>query len=283
MRSPFRSKYKITQVFGNNPEYYGQFKLKGHEGIDLIPTGTVWDVLSLDDGVVVLDDDFVGSVSSDPYGKIVTIWHTKLNKATMYCHLSENTVSQGQVVSRGEKIGTMGSTGNSTGAHLHLNLFETDSNGIRQNRDNGFLGGIDPLPFLEEQDALPQNSDQSLIDQLRAERDKNWNLYQGELQAKIALEDIISSNNKTIKELEKVVEDATFAKETAQEAVQRLTEDNLELSKDKKNLTDSLEKALLDLGICKSQRKDLGKYLSEELKVELKMRKDVSFITKIFL
>ena len=280
MRQVFRSQFKITQEFGNNPAYYGQFGLKGHEGIDLIPTGTVWDVLCLEDGVVVTDVD---NPASGAYGVYVTVWHPKIKKATQYCHFKENYVKNGDVVTKGQKLGLMGSSGNTQGAHLHLNLYETDENGVRLNKSNGYNGGIDPKPFLNEDDALPVNSDQAVLDQLRAERDKNWNLYQGELQAKIALEDIISSNNKTIKELEKVVEDATFAKETAQEAVQRLTEDNLELSKDKKNLTDSLEKALLDLGICKSQRKDLGKYLSEELKIELRMRKDVSFITKIFL
>ena len=265
MRSPFRSKYKITQVFGNNPEYYGQFKLKGHEGIDLIPTGTVWDVLSLDDGVVVLDDDFVGSVSSDPYGKIVTIWHTKLNKATMYCHLSENTVSQGQVVSRGEKIGTMGSTGNSTGAHLHLNLFATDSNGIRQNRDNGFLGGIDPLPFLEEQDALPQNSDQSLIDQLRAERDTNWNLYMNEQKAKIDLEDAVQKKQTTIDNLTKENLDLKTR-------VESLTKEKEILSTSLQEARNKLDSTTVELSVCNglmNNRKTLDQYQTRELITEI--------------
>lgn len=152
--SPFRSKFKITQQFGVNVSYYSQFGLKGHEGIDLIPTGSVWDVLSLEDGVVVLDDDVVGSVSTDPYGKIVTVWHPSIKKATMYCHLSENFVSLGQIVKKGDRLGTMGSTGNSSGAHLHLNLFNVDDNGVRLNRNNGYLGGIDPLPFLESDSAI---------------------------------------------------------------------------------------------------------------------------------
>lgn len=154
MKSPFKSAFKVTQGFGERPEYYKQFGLAGHEGIDLIPNGTSWDILALADGVVVLDDDIVGSVSADPYGKIVTLWHPTLNKATMYCHLAENFVVYGQQVKKGERIGTMGATGNVDGAHLHLNLFETDANGIRLNRKNGFLGGIDPLPFLQADDAV---------------------------------------------------------------------------------------------------------------------------------
>lgn len=148
MRSLFRSKHKVTQAFGVNVEYYKQFGLKAHEGIDLIPTGTVWDVLCLADGVVVKDED---NALSGAYGVNVTVWHPKLRKATQYCHFKENYVVNGQVVSMGEKLGLMGKTGNTTGAHVHLNLFETDENGIRLNKNNGYLGGIDPLPFIEEE------------------------------------------------------------------------------------------------------------------------------------
>lgn len=181
MRKVFNSQYKITQEFGVNKDYYKQFGLLGHEGIDIIPTGSIWDVYALEDGVVVLDDDTIGSVSSDPYGKIVTLWHPNIRKATMYCHLSENYVSYGQTVKRGDKIGKMGSTGNSTGAHLHLNLFETDDQGIRLNRKNGFLGGINPKPFLEENIQDSVQPAQAEIDQLRKERDDNWNLYQAQI------------------------------------------------------------------------------------------------------
>jgi len=147
MRSLFRSKHKITQEYGVNKDYYSKFGLQGHEGLDLIPTGTDWSVKALADGVVVKDED---NARSGAYGVNVTIWHPTLNKATQYCHLASNLVSLGQSVKAGDDIGIMGSTGNSTGAHVHLNLFETDANGVRQNKDNGYLGGINPLPFLEE-------------------------------------------------------------------------------------------------------------------------------------
>lgn len=175
MRSIFRSKYTVTQEFGVNSSYYGQFGLKGHEGIDLIPTGTVWDVLCLADGVVVLDDDTAGSVSSDPYGKIVTVWHQKLNKATMYCHLKENYVVNGQIVTQGEKLGLMGTTGNSTGPHLHLNLFETDDQGVRLNRNNGYVGGINPKPFLEEDAPVIDTTIQKELDSCKVDRDGHYN------------------------------------------------------------------------------------------------------------
>lgn len=173
MRQLFRSKIKVTQEFGVNADYYKQFGLKAHEGLDVIPTGTVWDVLCLADGVVVKDED---NALSGAYGRNVTVWHPKLNKATQYCHLKENYVVNGQVVSEGDKLGLMGATGNTSGAHVHLNLFETDENGVRLNRTNGYLGGINPLPFLEEETTLPINiTVQKDLDTCRIDRDGNHN------------------------------------------------------------------------------------------------------------
>lgn len=49
---------------------------------------------------------------------------------TVYGHLTSLTVSTGQTVSRGQVIGYVGSTGNSTGPHLH---YECRLNGVRYN------------------------------------------------------------------------------------------------------------------------------------------------------
>ena len=167
MRKLFRSVLKVTQEFGINPEYYSKFGLKAHEGLDGIPTGKIWDVLCLEDGVVVKDDDLAGNPKIDAYGKSVTVWHPNIRKATQYCHLKENYVNLGDKVSRGDKLGLMGATGNTRGVHVHLNLFEVDENGVRLNKDNGYLGGIDPLPFLESPET-PTSPDLLPDDERRA-------------------------------------------------------------------------------------------------------------------
>lgn len=68
------------------------------------------------------------------YGNYVTIDHgadsTGTSYATRYAHLAELAVSEGQIVSRGDIIGYIGSTGNSTGYHLH---FEVIKDGARVN------------------------------------------------------------------------------------------------------------------------------------------------------
>jgi murein DD-endopeptidase MepM/ murein hydrolase activator NlpD len=86
-----------------------------HTGIDLVePFGSP--VYAADDGVVAL----VGSTTSG-YGKYVVIAHSG-GLDTLYGHLSTALVNVGQTVSQGQPVGMEGSTGNSTGAHLHFEL-----------------------------------------------------------------------------------------------------------------------------------------------------------------
>lgn len=189
--TPFNSKYKITQAFGVNADYYKQFGLSGHEGIDLIPTGSVWDVYSLTDGVVVNETD---DPRSGAYGIWLTVWCPSKKIALQYCHLKENYVKSGDKVTQGQKLGVMGSTGNSTGPHLHLNQFNVDETGVRLNRNNGFNGGVDPLPLLES-GATTELNTQAIIDELREARDRNWQLYQTQLAKNEELEKTLQNIN----------------------------------------------------------------------------------------
>ena len=124
-------KAQISQPFGPSrlvlePPYGGYPHF--HTGIDLVePFASP--VYAADDGVIAL----VGS-SSSGYGRYVVIAHSG-GLDTLYGHLSTTLVKVGQLVSQGQTIGLEGSTGNSTGPHLHFELR------IKQQP-------IDPTPYL---------------------------------------------------------------------------------------------------------------------------------------
>jgi murein DD-endopeptidase MepM/ murein hydrolase activator NlpD len=109
---------QISQPFGPStfwfePPYGGYPHF--HTGIDLVePFGSP--VYAADDGIVAL----VGS-SSSGYGNYVVIAHAG-GLETLYGHLSTALVSVGQALTQGTAVGLEGSTGNSTGAHLHFEL-----------------------------------------------------------------------------------------------------------------------------------------------------------------
>jgi murein DD-endopeptidase MepM/ murein hydrolase activator NlpD len=99
-----------------------------HTGIDLVlPAGSP--VLAADDGIVIL----VGSGNTG-YGNYVVLEHTG-GLTTLYGHLSTAVVKVGQQVSQSQPVGLEGSTGNSTGPHLHFEL-----------RIDG--KPVDPSPYL---------------------------------------------------------------------------------------------------------------------------------------
>jgi murein DD-endopeptidase MepM/ murein hydrolase activator NlpD len=86
-----------------------------HRGID-IAAGMGANIYAADTGVVV----FAGGVTNG-YGNVIYIDHGD-GYSTVYAHLSQINVSVCQSVRRGQLIGLAGSTGNSTGAHLHFEI-----------------------------------------------------------------------------------------------------------------------------------------------------------------
>lgn len=100
-----------------------------HRGIDIANKG-VPDILAADSGTVVI----AGWPDNGGYGNRVIIDHGN-GYQTLYAHLSQIYVTPGQTVSRGASIGRMGSTGRSTGTHLHIEI-----------RQNGVA--VNPLQFL---------------------------------------------------------------------------------------------------------------------------------------
>jgi hypothetical protein len=111
----------INQNFMENKFFdYTQFGHPGHEGIDF-PVSIGTPVMASADGVVVLTN----SPYDRAYGTHVWIRHNMSDGTvyrTLYAHLSQINVSDGQHVTVGTIVGLSGNTGNSTGPHLHFSL-----------------------------------------------------------------------------------------------------------------------------------------------------------------
>jgi murein DD-endopeptidase MepM/ murein hydrolase activator NlpD len=125
-----------TQPFGPSsfwfePPYGGYAHF--HTGIDMSsPEGSP--VFAADDGVVILaGGSFVNGVLVG-YGNYVVVAHAG-GLTTLYGHLLRVAVRAGDSISQGQVVGSEGSTGNSTGAHLHFELRQGNA-------------PINPAPFL---------------------------------------------------------------------------------------------------------------------------------------
>lgn len=124
LKNPVSFKY-ISSGYTTGPRYISEFSAytSSHRAIDYAAAiGTP--VRSVGDGTVIS-----AGWNSSGYGNLIKIRHNE-TFSTNYAHLSKIYVSAGQHVSQGEVIGAVGSTGYSTGPHLH---YEMVKNGTKIN------------------------------------------------------------------------------------------------------------------------------------------------------
>lgn len=124
-----------TQGFGDNPQSYSRFGLQGHNGDDWANSygGPIY---AVDFGEIA-----VVSYEANGYGHYVKIRHAW--GMTLYAHLRKRTSRNiGEKVIPGDVIGEMGTTGNSTGIHLHFGVYPE---GV--SRNNGYSGADDPTEW----------------------------------------------------------------------------------------------------------------------------------------
>ena len=128
---PTKMKVNLNEpLFGTNvPEYPGYYirpidggyesqGLHGYNAVDLAaPRGTP--VHASAAGTVIISNYNNGWHGG--YGNYIVISHSN-GTQTLYAHLSKNTVHAGDYVSQGQTIGLLGSTGNSTGPHVHFEV-----------------------------------------------------------------------------------------------------------------------------------------------------------------
>jgi murein DD-endopeptidase MepM/ murein hydrolase activator NlpD len=130
--------YTFTSAFGVRSDPFRGYAAM-HAGVDLAsPTGTP--IYATADGIVDRAEWFGG------YGNMVEIDHGK-GIATRYGHMSRISAHPGERIKRGELIGYVGSTGRSTGSHLHYEV-----------RIDGHA--VNPIPFLQSANYLMAASQQ---------------------------------------------------------------------------------------------------------------------------
>jgi hypothetical protein len=123
----------ITSEFGWRTDPFNQSK-RFHAGLDIAaPTGTP--VFSPEKATVFYAGNYKG------YGNLVVLRHARQGIYTLYGHNSKLLVQQGQTVVAGQPIALVGSTGRSTGAHLH---FEVHYN-------KQYMNPVDYLLFLQQE------------------------------------------------------------------------------------------------------------------------------------
>lgn len=118
---PVDSRYITSTVGGRNSP--GGVGSTNHKGTDIGRVGYTSPVYAAKAGTVIV------ATRSSSYGNYVVISHGTGN-TTLYAHMSSIKVSVGTYVQQGQTIGITGSTGHSTGPHLH---FEVVENGVRVN------------------------------------------------------------------------------------------------------------------------------------------------------
>ena len=148
--------YRITQMFNNSCDpslgqgyyYAGQYWC-GHTGVDLSDLQSGGEVRATANGVVV----YAGYNST--YGVMVRIQHLLPDGSYIYSqyeHMLYNSllVSYGQVVTMGQSIGQVGSTGFVTGPHLHFEIKSVDEDGVGYTFGNSALivGYDEPISYV---------------------------------------------------------------------------------------------------------------------------------------
>lgn len=156
--NPFES-FRLTSPFGMR--MHPVYKIpKFHRGVDLVTTPTLGPLYAFVAGEVIHAKEGVKGSGFGGYGIVVAI---KDDRGCLHCyaHLSTASVKVGDKVKRGDKIGHQGSTGVSTGAHLHYEIRKacTPSYGYTESES----GVVEPTNYLNDYYASEIKEDQETM------------------------------------------------------------------------------------------------------------------------
>jgi murein DD-endopeptidase MepM/ murein hydrolase activator NlpD len=118
----------VTQQFGKTSVSGRLYASGTHDGIDFRASIGTPVKASLSGTVMQVN---YGAVQNCQYGKWVLIKHNN-GLATLYAHLSDISVQEGQAIATGQVIGYSGNTGYATGPHLHMTVYVAESVSYKQ-------------------------------------------------------------------------------------------------------------------------------------------------------
>jgi hypothetical protein len=128
----------ITQHWGQSASEYARFGLWGHNGTDLGNRPIRTPIRSMAPGIVAYSD------FDAAYGHYVRADYRELDCYAMYCHLDEPGAPVGTRLAAGDTVGLLGTSGNSTGVHLHLEIRLQNKDGTYREDTPMPKGRVDP-------------------------------------------------------------------------------------------------------------------------------------------
>ena len=137
---PFINKQaRITSIFwedrGGRP----------HRGVDLSASGNNVPLYSMCNGTVILK-----AYDSTGYGNYIIMKDSTTKLGFLYAHMSVVNVNQGDTITNGQQVGIQGSTGSSTGNHVHLEMQDlTNRNWIFQGQRSDYINPAEWIPYNE--------------------------------------------------------------------------------------------------------------------------------------
>lgn len=137
---PFINKQaRITSIFwedrGGRP----------HRGVDLSASGSNVPLYSMCNGQVILK-----AFDSTGFGNYIIMKDDTTKLGFLYAHMSSVLVNQGDSVTNGMQVGIQGSTGSSTGNHLHLEMQDlTNRNWIFRGNRSDYINPAEWIPYNE--------------------------------------------------------------------------------------------------------------------------------------
>jgi murein DD-endopeptidase MepM/ murein hydrolase activator NlpD len=201
----FEGDFPLSQLFGENPQMYAVFGLKGHNGLDYaIPTGTK--LYSCINGKVVEN-----TLDASGYGNYIKLENEYCG--VIYAHMKTiSSLNVGSEVKAGDYLGLSDNTGDSTGPHLHFGIHPLPN----RDRSNGYNGYIDPLNsnLVEWVDNLNESTIENTeeieklqvkVEELRKSRDEWKKAYTVEAEKNEITYTTIKTLGEQVKELQGVI------------------------------------------------------------------------------